>query len=747
MEQSDMAVPGHINPPYILSLHHMGFNLVPISSDGVTPTIQWGKVYESGWTEEELNKLQFTNIATCFGKSHLKDEDGRDLYLNCLDIDSEEVFTRLAIITDEHGKHRFLINELCQHTYVTKTRKKHGRHVYWLSHNLKPAIHSRDCMLGHEFEIKTDDTCGLAALPPSCHRADQAFHYHGIGKGNILISDKLYDIIIRILDDCTRKKEKQRSQNERVSRQLSEADVNSLCNLISPIYRPGYRHQICYSLSGLLHRSGIGLDSTSKIIKNIAKQDEELNLRLAVMRHTYSKDRNEVSGKNMLFEILASASNDASMARDILRSVLNTLDSHMYQGPDIDHNVVAEELISEFHFKTMTDTEEIYYYHYKTGRYRNRGEIIIKQQLELLYPNITTHHVREISQKISRRNPVDRSQFDSFPHIVSVGNGVLNVLTAKLFPHSPKFLILTQLPVLYNPKAKCPKILKFLGQVLRPCDVFTILQFIGYCLLKKSKYEKALLAIGKGDNGKSILLNLIEAFLGVENVSHVSLKDMNDDRFAKAELFGKMANTCGDLESHKILDISAFKQLASGDTVRAQEKNKNPFYFRNYAKLIFNSNSIPEVVDGGYAWFKRIIPIPFLATFLEDKNIDKIDEMTTPEELSGLLNLVLIALNKLIKDGHFAHIEDIRTVRQLFVDNKEGVSGFISEYCIRDYISFQPTASIYEAYLQYCQVKEISALKDNSLGAYLKEIGVQKERIMVSGVRTYIYKGIKLKPK
>ena len=124
--------------------------------------------------------------------------------------------------------------------------------------------------------------------------------------------------------------------------------------------------------------------------------------------------------------------------------------------------------------------------------------------------------------------------------------------------------------------------------------------------------KKTILAIGKGDNGKSVLLNLIEAFLGAENVSHVSLKDMNEDRFAKAELFGKMANTCGDLESHKILDISAFKQLASGDTVRAQEKNRNPFYFRNHAKLIFSSNPIPEVVDGGYAWFKRIIPVPFL---------------------------------------------------------------------------------------------------------------------------------------
>ena len=82
------------------------------------------------------------------------------------------------------------MHELCEHTYVTKTRKKHGRHIYWFSHNLNPAIHARDCKFGYEFEIKTDDTCGLAALPPSCHRADQAFHYHNIGKDNVVINNR-----------------------------------------------------------------------------------------------------------------------------------------------------------------------------------------------------------------------------------------------------------------------------------------------------------------------------------------------------------------------------------------------------------------------------------------------------------------------------------------------------------------------------------------------------------------------------
>jgi Bifunctional DNA primase/polymerase, N-terminal len=195
-----------IKPSHILSLHKIGFKLVPILEDAFTPSIAWTKVYESGWTEDELSKLQFSNIATCFGKSHLEDKEGKALYLNCLDIDSEEVFTRLAIVTDEKGKSRFLIGELCEQTYVTKTRKKHGRHIYWFSHNLNPAIHLRDCRLAHEFEIKTDNSSGLASLPPSVHRADRGFYYQNIGQNHIVIHDSLYGTIISMLDDCLTKK-------------------------------------------------------------------------------------------------------------------------------------------------------------------------------------------------------------------------------------------------------------------------------------------------------------------------------------------------------------------------------------------------------------------------------------------------------------------------------------------------------------------------------------------------------------
>jgi P4 family phage/plasmid primase-like protien len=656
-----------INSEYVLSLHEIGFKPVPVSEDGVKPTIEWSGIYQDGWDREKIQETEFPNVATCFGKSSVKDEDGQILYLNCLDIDSDEVFSRLAMICDDKDKQRFVIDELCGVTYVTRTRKKIGRHIYWLSHNSNLPIHVNDCRVNHEFEIKTDKSSGLAGLEPSSHRNDKSFYYRNIGQDKIIISDSLYGIFLRLLDDCLKDKDASFFSNRAESLQLSDAKISEICELLSPIYRLGYRHQLCYSLSGILHRKGIGLNSTSKIINIIARDDEELQSGLGIMRHTYSKESREVSGLTEFLETLTNASGDKNHAKEIWRNIIRIIDNNV-QGNirDEDHALIAEQLSNEFQIKVMQDTREMYYYDTTDHKYNPHAENIIRKQLELMYPMINSHHVNEIIEKIRRRNMISRSEFNSNPHIINIKNGLLNILTGELFPHSPDFLSTIQLPIKYDNNARCPAIIRFLGQVLRPHDIFTFIQFCGYCLFPSAKYEKALILIGEGDNGKGTLLKLLEAFLGLINISHASLKELSDDKFAASNLNHKLANICADIEHGQIHETSFFKRLVSGDSIRAQEKHQPAFDFANYAKLIFSSNYFPNSKDDSYAWLKRIIPIFCPNTFDENKDVFLLEKLTTEEELAGLLNLALIGLSQLIKDGTFNHVENIQALSNYY---------------------------------------------------------------------------------
>lgn len=740
------AIDEKISPEKIKELYNLGFKLIPIAADGITPCILWSHIYENGWDKKELSKIEFCNVATCFGKTHLKDENNMDIYLNCLDVDSKEVYDRLCIVLDQDKKDRFLIGQFRKLTYVTKTRKEFGLHIYWLSHTLNLPIHRNKCKPGFEFEIKTDKSSGLTALPESRHREDINFHYSSIGQNKILIHDSLYGEIVRILDDCIIKERPAATFNSAsVNRQLDEREIEKIVQLLCGLYKKGFRNEICYTISGILYKNGIGLETASRIINVLARDDEELKSRLAVMRYTYLKEISEVSGRKQLLKTLKAICDDDKQALDVLLSILKIVNPSFYEPEKIEYNKIAKELIQEYHFKTMEDTEELYYYDDTAGRYSNHGEVLLRKELEILFPEISTRNVNEILQKIKRKNPVSRAEFDS-GILINVANGLLNPMTGELIAHSPKILTLNRLPVKFDPKARCPRILKFFSQVLRPRDIFTLLQFLGYCLLKNSKYEKSLVVVGSGDNGKSVLLDLSETFLGLGNVSHVSLKDLSEDKFSKADLFRMMANICYDLENGKIHDISAFKQLVSGDSVRAQKKNQNAFYFRNYAKLIFSSNQIPSVVESGYPWQKRIIPMALLQTFVDNKDINLIDKLTSAEELSGLLNLALIGLKQLIKDNHFAYVEDIETISRLFEENEKVVVGFTSECCLRDSSSSEFSDKVYQSYLQYCKEKGNNPLSYNSFGVcFLKQAGIKKGRIMVKGIRHYIYKGILLR--
>ena len=142
------------------------------------------------------------------------------------------------------------------------------------------------------------------------------------------------------------------------------------------------------------------------------------------------------------------------------------------------------------------------------------GDSVIREYVEILNPKVKTHTVNEIIQKIKRRTYMNRNEFDDHTDIINVQNGLLNIWTGELSEHSPDFLSIVQLPIVYDPNAKCPTILGFLGQVLHPQDVFTAMEIIGYLLYRTAIYEKAVMLYRNGDNGKGIFIKLIEAFIG-----------------------------------------------------------------------------------------------------------------------------------------------------------------------------------------------------------------------------------------
>jgi P4 family phage/plasmid primase-like protien len=427
-------------------------------------------------------------------------------------------------------------------------------------------------------------------------------------------------------------------------------------------------------------------------------------------------------------------------------------------------NYLTEEVIKRISLRTLLDTGEILYYDSKEKVWRFNGERMIDVEIEKIAdgPVVTSHMKKEVQKHImdNRTLIVPRSAFDGSFDIINLENCRLNIITEKPLPQTPEEnLTLSKSPIRYDPYAECPHIEKFLGEVIiEPHKLKEVLKFWSYILLKDCRFEKALMLLGGGSNGKSVLIKLLEAAVGGdENCSHGSLHDFEEDKFARAELFGKLLNTYADLKSAKLRETCNIKTLISGDSVEAQFKFKPRFKFRNKAKIIVSTNKPPETEDKTHAFYRRWLIVTFDRTFTdsEDRNdpnkkdTNLLAKLTTPEELSGFLNLGLKYLQVLIKENGFAE-EAIDKIRREYEFKADHVARYLQDCCIIDFNKKDyetKTETLYNHYVRWCSERDqIIALDENVFGSKLTEHGIQKKRKTFMGEgRQYVYKPIVLR--
>ncbi|MHC1624723.1 MAG: DNA primase family protein [Methermicoccaceae archaeon] len=316
----------------------------------------------------------------------------------------------------------------------------------------------------------------------------------------------------------------------------------------------------------------------------------------------------------------------------------------------------------------------------------------------------------------------------------------------RLLPHSPCFLYTYRLPVKFDPNAECPKIDKFLSEIVEPDNVDILYEIPASCLLQSSEYHEAYMLVGGGGNGKSTFLKLVEALLGKENVSSVSLQELCESRFKVAALVGKLANIYADIPRKPVKYFEKFKMITGGDGVTVERKYKDPFKFRNTARLIFAANELPTVTEDTYAFWRRWILIEFPNTFPPNPNLIK--ELTTDEELSGFLNKVLAALTKIEIQGRLSKSGTVEKLMETWKKMSNPVYAFVLERCEADPNAWETKDDVYADYVDFCKENDLRVLSKNVFAQELgKHIRVAATKKKVGGTRVWVWVGLKLKPK
>ena len=397
-------------------------------------------------------------------------------------------------------------------------------------------------------------------------------------------------------------------------------------------------------------------------------------------------------------------------------------------------------------------------FRYVGGVYKPRGEQFVKTQVKQLCEKKgwaaqwTKHQAEEVHEYIR----IDSLQLWDRPaegHI-NVANGLLNWRTRELKDHSPDHLSVVQLPVKFDPKAKCPNIDKFIGETF-PADALDLAYEIpASAMTGHHSIQKAILLTGPGGNGKRRYLTMVKAFLGTSNVSGMSLHRLESDKFATARLYGRLANICPDLPTEHLAGTSVFKAIidGSGDTITGEHKFKDSFDFTPFCRLMFSANHPPRSQDSSKGFFDRWLVVPFDNRFRgEGGEIPpaKLDAMLSAQsELSGLLNKAIDVVQRLSRDGRFTESETTRAAHREFQSMTDPFSVWISANTIDDPTMYVCKKTLRERYNAHAGRKGLPPMSAKAFTVALLDIrpeGFREAQRQVNNVTTWCWLGIGLK--
>nr|WP_232240129.1 phage/plasmid primase, P4 family [Corynebacterium ulcerans] len=257
----------------------------------------------------------------------------------------------------------------------------------------------------------------------------------------------------------------------------------------------------------------------------------------------------------------------------------------------------------------------------------------------------------------SRQAPAWLSKgYDVDPaRLVALANGLVDLDTKRLRPHTPKLLNTYALEFDYDPNAACPRWDAFISQVFAhdPKGAEMLQQWFGYVISGDMRQQKLLMLIGSGRNGKGVITRVLQQLMGLSNVVGTNLQNLGSD-FGLADLIDKPLAVIGDARlSPKGTEtvVQALLSITGQDPLSINRKNKEFWQGTLPTRIMISTNEVPRMLDASGAIVSRCLMLELELSFKgkEDKTL----ESDLAKELPGIFNWALRGLKSLKKQGAF----------------------------------------------------------------------------------------------
>lgn len=324
-------------------------------------------------------------------------------------------------------------------------------------------------------------------------------------------------------------------------------------------------------------------------------------------------------------------------------------------------------------------------------------------------------------------------------NLINFQNGVWDIERRELLPHDSKYLMTLQIPHKVQKRVAFRKtrLYDFFSKTTLPReDIMMLLKYMAYCLTLDYGLKTFMILCGQSNTGKSVLIRFFETMVGKENVSSLSMHELNQ-RFYPSQLYNRLLNSCADNSSLPLSSIENLKKITGGDQIMHEKKGKEPFFFVPFSKLIFSFNQLPlQLEEKSNAFYKRM-RILYMNTELFLNNV-YVNDLCSDEGVEEVIPYLLTLLP--VIDIPRTAMSD-RLVESLRQDS-DSIHAFITRFCDTRPNSTVSKDALYEAYCRYCADNGRESHKKHAFMRSLRSQGYKE--IRHPKTKEYMWQGLEL---
>lgn len=302
------------------------------------------------------------------------------------------------------------------------------------------------------------------------------------------------------------------------------------------------------------------------------------------------------------------------------------------------------------------------------------------------------------------------NEFDRDPYLLNTPAGTVDLRTGKMRAHNPDDLI-RQITKVAPSSATPTRWLAFLDKIFAgdKAMINYMHQLLGYSLLGRVEQHLLIICWGRGQNGKSTLLETVKTLLGdygytLPEGALVKTRNLASSAPWFAQLYGKRFAIGAETEREHELSEAFVNSLTGGDTRNAKLLYENNFEYTPSDTIFISTNYRPVLSGSADGIWRRLRLVPFNVKIADDELIPDFGNILANEEGGAILGWLIQGCVEYLASGSKLETpQAVQAATAAYRAESDSVGAFLAVATVGRVNTSIQSSTLHEMYCEWCE--------------------------------------------